>query len=199
MWQMRVHASWRIFDPRKTEDRRFCVAGDQVSSLAEGLWIAEGPNTDWIGQAHLLETAAAATGDQLFVTFLPWVPHRTRKTASFKERLSPVVEIVDGLLLGTPVDSGVSEMLRARTALGESTSGLWSFGTSGSLDEVVQGWRRAGRDGESPILGTVAARKAISFALCLDDGVDMLFFRLDDRTSSLADLFYRTLVEGHVC
>lgn len=189
-----VDFEWRISDPRQGDDRRFLLRGEEVSAAEEGLWIAEGPSVDWTNHAHFLNRAAAATRQPFYVTFLPWLPGIVAKTEFFRERLSPVVEISDGLLIAAPATASVSDALQVRSKLGGQHSGLWSFGATDDFESLVELWRGAGEEADSPILGSVAARRVLSLALCLDDGVDMLLLRLSERTALIPNWFLATSI-----
>jgi hypothetical protein len=190
------HLPWRIYDPRRGEDRRFRIRQDEVSTAHEGLWFAEGGYVDWNQHLPFLEAAIVAAGGQVYVTFLSWAPGRKRNMASFREHFTPAIEIDEGLLIASPADASVSRALLCRTEMGGSHSGLWSFGTTNSFDSLVQSWREAGKEGDSPTMGTVAARKSISFAVCMDDSLDCVFARLGGGAASIPDLFLRMVTAG---
>jgi hypothetical protein len=194
MWQMKeLIKRWYTYDSRRGEFRSFGENSTAVSSLAEKLWVAEGPNTDWREFASVLEQALAATGEQRYATFLPWSPHREDKIAVFQERLGPATDVGGGLLIARFVNSAAA-VLEVRAELGSAHSGLWSLGASSSPDALVHLWQKAGPEADSPITATVAARSAISFALCLDDGLDFVMVRLNDRTSFIPDLLSQTVI-----
>lgn len=169
-------SAWRIYDPRIGGDRVFAVRlGETVSSLAHNTWVLETETRDWSCCIDLLDKAFVSVPGYAYATCLVW-------SVNARNLMNSLVthgrEILPGLWLLSLEDAApVTAMMNIRAACGAAQSGLWSVGVADSVDSVEAGIRAGHGEVDSPILLTARLLGVVSCALCLDDGLDMVFVR----------------------
>lgn len=198
MRAMKIHrAGWEQYNPERGQDRSFDLgSGVSVSSREFGVWVAEGPSTDWSPHVDLVGEFVSAAGGHGFFTYVPWLKRTNPKLRSLKEAFPDVIEL-EWLWLGSAREAiGIVErVFQARAALGGDASGLWALGTADSTSELAEKLETAGNVADSPVFGIAAVMPLVRFALCLDDGVDMLFSRM---TPSMTPLITEVSTRLHV-
>jgi hypothetical protein len=179
----------QVFDPRVGGDRKFVIGRPKrhVSTLATGHWALEGPSIVWTAHSDLLTKGITLAGGKAFVTFLPWSPNIPSKVDCFRAAFSEVRDTGGPLIGHEPLGENlIPKVWAAQAAIGAAT-GLWSFGSTDSVDGLAANVRALGSEANSPIFLAAGALPSIGFALCLDDGLDMMFVRLTSTTAPVVD------------
>lgn len=188
-----------IYDPREGQSRHFTLAsGTHVSAGSMGFWVAETQGFDWQIYAGTVTDLAASAGGMSYVTYLPWWPSISRRAKDFARGLEQVGRIVpldENLVVAHSADRRplVLDCLRLRAKLGGSGSGLWSVGQASDFDALLNDLRDPRMDADSPILSTAGSLQSINLALCMDDGVDALFVKLNSVSPNLLDELFSAL------
>lgn len=186
-------ARWEIYDPRDGGERLFELGnGVGISTRTAGFWAAEGFNIDWSTRLTSLDKLLTQAGPGGFFVYTPWAPGRDKKCRLMRQAFPRVIEADDDSpLIGYSEQSAgwAQQMFRIRETLGGDASGLWAIGAADSVIDLPGKLHQARSLPDSPVFAVVAVLGAIGSALCLDDGVDLLFSRLTPSTTPIiADL-----------
>jgi hypothetical protein len=178
MRPMKVNPPWDVYDPRLGQSREFRLGDGIVGTLPFGLWVLEHAGSyQWNGVAHILDSLVAQYVGDGFVLWNPWSP-LARNTTTFEKAFPQARDLSHVLCARGLAKLGlISSTLETMTAMGGRNSGLWALGVATSSSDLVASVEHARSAAESPILATASAMPVIQVALCLDDGVDMLFVR----------------------
>lgn len=191
---MKVHIPrWSVYRPDEADDRRFHLTdGRVVSAAAAHVVVLEGPNTSWEPHAQRLAALFSASGASGFCAITSWWGYTPHAAVTFREVFAEattcIVDATQAVALGMAAPDLVNKVLRLQSALEVNASGLWVFGAftvAPSAEAVADVLRLE----TSPVYTVASLLPSMGCAVCIDDGMDVIFCKLSNRTARLlADL-----------
>lgn len=128
----------KIFDPRRSDDYVIGTRSrrSEFSSLAHGCLVIEGASFDWRSAASRLDALFGSRGEG-FCYFRAWSPGSRQHVAAVTNNYEVYRRDGSVVMVRVAWNVGAAEqLLGLRERLGSRVSGIWAFGSTGSLAEL---------------------------------------------------------------